>query len=96
MKNKIYILEILEILEILMIIIQVLCMYDNLVAHTASEGRNSCRVPIFTTPGSIETIVDKMPCLGAYAPNGIRTHDPLDYKSRARTTTPQCSHSNSY
>ena len=31
----------------------------------------------FTTPGSRETIVDKMPCLRAYAPSGIRTHDPL-------------------
>ena len=31
----------------------------------------------FTTPGSGETIVDKMPCLGAYAPSGVRTHDPL-------------------
>ena len=27
----------------------------------------------FTTPGSRETIVDKMPCLRAYAPSGIRT-----------------------
>ena len=31
----------------------------------------------FTTPGSRETIVDKMPCLGAYAQSGIWTHDPL-------------------
>ena len=31
----------------------------------------------FTTPGSRETIVDKTPCLGAYALSGIRTHDPL-------------------
>ena len=35
----------------------------------------------FTEPGSSETIGDKMPCLhvhvGAYAPSGIRTHDPL-------------------
>ena len=31
----------------------------------------------FTTPGSRETIVDKMPCLRAYAQSGIRTHDPL-------------------
>ena len=31
----------------------------------------------FTTPGSRETIVDKMPCLWAYSPSGIRTHDPL-------------------
>ena len=28
-------------------------------------------------PWSRETIVDKMPCLRAYAPSGIRTHDPL-------------------
>ena len=34
----------------------------NQVAHSAFEG---------------ETIVDKMPCLGAYAPSGIQTHDPL-------------------
>ena len=28
--------------------------------------------------------MDKVPCLGAYAPSGIRTHDPgSDYKSRA-------------
>ena len=31
----------------------------------------------FTTPGSRETIVDKMPCLRAYAQSGIRTHYPL-------------------
>ena len=31
----------------------------------------------FTTPGSRKTIVDKMPCLRAYAPSGIGTHDPL-------------------
>ena len=31
----------------------------------------------FTTPGSRETSVDKMPCLRAYAPSGIQTHDPL-------------------
>ena len=31
----------------------------------------------FTTPGSRETIADKMPCLRAYAPSGILTHDPL-------------------
>ena len=31
----------------------------------------------FTTPGSRETIVDKLPCLWAYAPSGIQTHDPL-------------------
>ena len=31
----------------------------------------------FTTPGSRETVVDKMPCLRAYAPSGIQTHDPL-------------------
>ena len=31
----------------------------------------------FTTPRSRETIVDKMPCLRAYAPSRIRTHHPL-------------------
>ena len=31
----------------------------------------------FTTPGLRETIVDKMSCLRAYAPSGIRTHDPV-------------------
>ena len=30
----------------------------------------SCWYP-FTTPGSREAIVDKMPCLGAYAPGGF-------------------------
>ena len=34
--------------------------------------------PNFTTPWSRETIiVDKMPCLRAYAPSGNRTDDPL-------------------
>ena len=32
---------------------------------------------LLVTPGSRETIVDKMPCLRAYAPSGIRTHGPL-------------------
>ena len=40
------------------------------------QGITSCRVPIYYT-WSRETIVDKMPCLRAYAPSGIRTHDPL-------------------
>ena len=35
---------------------------------------------------------DKMPCLRAYAPSGIRTPRLSDCKSRARTTTPQCPH----
>ena len=34
-------------------------------AH-GKQGINSCRYP-FTTPGLRETIVDKMPCLGAQA-----------------------------
>ena len=47
-------------------------------AHMANgeQGINSCRYP-FTTPGSRETIVDKMPCLGAYALSATRTRDPL-------------------
>ena len=49
----------------------------NLVAHSLSKGRNSCRVPIYYVPGSRKTIVDKMPCLRAYASSGLRTHDPL-------------------
>ena len=40
------------------------------------EGINTCRVPIYYT-GSGETTLDKMFCLGAYAPSVIRTHDPL-------------------
>ena len=50
----------------------------NLVACSAFEGRNSCRVTIYYTFNrSRETIVDKMPCLGAYTPSGIRTCNPL-------------------
>ena len=44
-------------------------------AH-GKQGINSCRYP-FTTPGLRETIVDKMPCLGAHALSGTRTRDPL-------------------
>ena len=44
-------------------------------AH-GNQGINSCRYP-FTTPGLRETIVDKMPCLGAQALSGTRTRDPL-------------------
>ena len=40
------------------------------------QGIDSCRYP-FTTPGLRETIVDKMPCLGAHALSGTRTRDPL-------------------
>ena len=40
------------------------------------QGINSCRYP-FTTPGLREIIVDKMPCLGAYALSETRTRDPL-------------------
>ena len=39
----------------------------------------------FTTPGSREPIVDKMPCLGAYAMSGIQTYDPV--KSMIQYTT---------
>ena len=45
-------------------------------AHGKQQGINSCRYP-FTTPGLRETIVDKMPCLGAHALSGTRTRDPL-------------------
>ena len=50
-----------------------------LSALRAFEGINSCWVPIYYTPGSRETIiiVDKMPCLRAYAPSGIRTPNLL-------------------
>ena len=34
------------------------------------------RVPIYYTWVERD-IVDKMPCLGAYAPSGIRTNEPL-------------------
>ena len=44
-------------------------------AH-GKQGIDSCRYP-FTTPGSRETTVSKMPCLGAYAPGGTRTTQPL-------------------
>ena len=44
-------------------------------AH-GKQGIDSCRYP-FTTPGSRETTVSKMPCLGAYAPGGTRTTNPL-------------------
>ena len=37
--------------------------------HTANKEK-SYRYP-FATPGSRETIVDKMPCLGAYTPRGL-------------------------
>ena len=67
-----------------MIILSVLYMY---VAHNTSKWRlyvlnallPQC-IPAgypFTTPGSRETTVDKLPCLGAYTPSGIRTHNPL-------------------
>ena len=49
----------------------------NLLAHSAIQGINSCPVYPITTPESRETIVDRMPCLGAYAPSGIQTHDSL-------------------
>ena len=77
---------------------------DNVVAHSAFQGSNSCRVVgyPFTTPGAREKIVGKMPRLGptcrgihVYAPSGIRTHDPLiasrEHKPLHRTapTTPQ-------
>ena len=35
------------------------------------------RVPIYYTWVERDNIVDKMPCLGAYAPSGIRTHELL-------------------
>ena len=40
------------------------------------QGINSCQYP-FTTPGPSETIVSKMPCLGAYALSATRTRDEL-------------------
>ena len=39
------------------------------------QGIDSCRYP-FTTPGSRETTVSKMPCLEAYVPGGTRTTNP--------------------
>ena len=44
-------------------------------AHGKQEI-DSCRYP-FATPGLRESIVDKMPCLGAHALSGTRTRDPL-------------------
>ena len=50
----------------------------SLSALRAFEGINSCWVPIYYTWVERDNnFVDKMPCLGAYAPSGIRTHDPL-------------------
>ena len=43
-------------------------------AH-GKQGIDSCRYPI-TTPGSRETTVSKMPCLGACVPGGTRTTNP--------------------
>ena len=57
-------------------------------AH-GKQGINSCRYP-FTTPGLRETIVDKMPCLGAQALSGNSNPGSADYESRARTDTLQC------
>ena len=59
-------------------------------AH-GKQGINSCRYP-FTTPGLRETIVDKMPCLGAHALSGDSNPGSADYESRARTDTLQCFH----
>ena len=41
--------------------------------HKDAHGKQgeSCRYP-FTTPGSRETFVDKMPCLRAYALGGLK------------------------
>ena len=62
-------------------------------AH-GKQGINSCRYP-FTTPGLRETIVDKMPCLGAHALSGTEWDSnpgSADYESSARTDTLQCFH----
>ena len=53
-----------------------LCPVPSYRGAHGKQGINSCRYP-FTTPGLRETIVDKMPCLGAHALSGTRTRDPL-------------------
>ena len=67
----------------------------NLVAHTQCLlSRNeliSSQVRHLLHLGRGKTFLDKMPWLEAYAQSGIQTPQPSDYKSRARTTTPQCS-----
>ena len=64
----------------------------NLVAHSAFEGINSCRVPIYILHLGRETIVHEMPCLRT--PSGFRTLDPLiTSREHGPLRTPQCSHS---
>ena len=48
-------------------------------------------IHIYYTHGSRETFVNKIPCLGANATSGIRTHDPL-ITSREHEPLHQCSH----
>ena len=64
--------------NILFIIIIIMIIIDCIGEHMSNgeQGRKSCWYP-FTTPASRETIVDKMPCLGAYALSATQTHDPL-------------------
>ena len=48
----------------------------NLSALRALEVINFCWVPIYFTWVKRDNL-DKMPCLGAYAPSWIHTHDPV-------------------
>ena len=59
-------------------------------AH-GKQGINSCRYP-FTTPGLRETIVDKMPCLGAHALRNMRTGCGMnaDFKIGFRVLCASC------
>ena len=59
--------------------------------HTWQTRKNPTRYP-FTTPGSRETIVNKVPCLGAHAPSGIRTQDPLITSREHEPLHHKCSH----
>ena len=84
-------------------------MFRSYIAHITSKWRlyalkallpqlqTSCSISalraLFTTPGSRETIVDKIPCLRAYAPSGIRTPD-LRIASREREPLHHSAHTN--
>ena len=68
---------------------QALALMQPFSAKSIRRNKFLLGTHLLHTPGSRETIVDKMPCLGAYAPSGIRTHDPL---ITSREHEPQCSH----
>ena len=74
-------------LSALQIVIITPAMPGYLGAHGKQRNR-FLPVPIYykkSRPGSRETTVSKMPCLGAYAPGGTRTTNPL-------ITSQECEH----